>query len=267
MPPKVKRPYKTTKRKLYSKYRTTPIHGNKAASVIQAAVRRVLFKNAESKNSQFSGTDYQQIYHNNAIVIANDILKTTQGVGDNENTNVLNRIGDKITLQKVQFRMMLEINERFADITYRIMLVKSARGDVPTNSTLFNGLSGNRMLDTINYERYSILYQKWGKIKAAPESAGRLATEDVSIINPGTGIYVAGDDKFHNTRATKIIKFDIAGSKFAKDGIIQYDGGGSAQKFFDYNLMVFAYSNYSTSEAYYVLAVNDYFHRLVYKDF
>lgn len=261
-----KRPYNKSRRKVATKYKTTVPKANMSASVIQAAVRRTLFKNAESKNSQFSSPEYVQIYHNNATTIATDILKTTQGVGDNENTNVLNRIGDKITLLKAKFRMMLEINERFADVTYRILLVKSARGDTPTNATLFNGLSGNRMLDTINYERYTVLYQKWGKIKSANESVGRAGAEDVSIINPGTGIYVAGDDKFHTSRATRIIKFDVPGSAFAKDGIIQYDGGGSSQKFFDYNLLIYAYSNYSTSEVYYVLAVNDYYHRLIYKD-
>lgn len=267
MPPKVKRSYSKKRRVAAKKYGTTVRKANLSASTLQAAIRRTLFKNAESKNSQVSSPDYTQVYHNNAVIIANDILKTTQGVGDNEYTNVLNRIGDKITLIKAQFRMMLEINERFADVTYRIMLVRSARGDTPTNATLFNGLSGNRMLDTLNYERYTVLYQKWGKIKSANESGGRAAAEDLSIINPGTGMYIAGDDKFHTSRATRIIKFDIPGSKFAKNGIIQYDGGGASQKFFDYNLLVFAYSNYSTSEVYYVMAVNDYYHRLIYKDF
>jgi hypothetical protein len=54
---------------------------------------------------------------------------------------------------------MLEINERYSDVSYRLMLVKSTRGDTPTLATLYNGLSGNKMLDTKYKERYSILYQ------------------------------------------------------------------------------------------------------------
>lgn len=239
MPPK--RKYNNKKRKLAGiarKYRTTTQATNNSVATIQAAVRRTLFKNAESKNSQFNATDYQQISHNTFINIApNNVLYTSQGVADPENNNIQNRIGDKITLLKVQFRMMLEINERFSDCTYRILLVKSAKGDTPTNNTLFNGLSGNRMLDTINYERYSVLYQKWGKIKAAPETTGRAGVADDSIANPNTGIFESSNDKFHYSRATKIIKFDIPGSKFAKNGIIQYEANNSAQhKFFDYNL-------------------------------
>lgn len=270
MPPKkYKRKYNKARAGLVRKYGKTMANVN--ASVLQAAVRRTLFKNAESKTSQFNGTDAQQVSHNSFINIApNNVLATSQGLGDPENSLVQNRIGDKITLLKAQFRMMIEINPRFSDVSYRILLVKSSRGDTPTSSTLFNGLSGNKMLDTINYERFSVIYQKWGKIKAGPESSGRAYILDDSVLNPYTGITEAGNDKFHQSAATKIIKFDVPGSKFAKDGIIQYGGDNLAvQKFFDYNLLIYAYSNYATSsaEGYYCLTVNDYFHRLVYKDF
>ena len=262
-----KRKYNSAKAGLTRKYGKSK--AVVSASVLQAAIRRTLFKNAESKNSQATAADNQQISHNNAVIIATNVLQTTPGVQDPENQNTLNRIGDRITLLKVQFRMMLEINERFSDVTYRILLVRSARGDTPTNATLFNQLSGNRMLDTINYERHSVLYQKWGKIKAAPESGGRAAFADNSTVNPLTGVYEAYNDPWHGSKATRIVKFDVPGKKFAKDGIIIYENNAGQQKFFDYNLIVYAYSSYNTSEAagYYVLSVNDYYHRLIYKDF
>lgn len=267
---RTKRKYNNARRKTAKRYGVTVKRASVAASALQAAVRRTLFKNAETKNSQYSGSDYQQIGHNNFIIIApNNLLTTSQGFTDPENANIANRIGDQITLSKIDFRMMIELNERFSDVTYRIILVKSAKGDVPTNANLFVGLSGNKMLDNLNRERFTILYQKWGKIINKGQSGGRAAAEDVTATALATGMYTSGSPNFLFSRATKLIKFSLPGTKFAKNGIIQYEAGNSPQqKFFDYNLLVYAYSNFSTSEAisYNVLAVNDYFHRLSYKD-
>jgi hypothetical protein len=38
----------------------------------------------------------------------------------------------------------------------------------------------------------------------------------------------------------------IPGRRFARGGIIQYDNGGNKPKFFDYHVMVFAYTSYDT---------------------
>jgi len=264
MPPK--RTYNKSRRKIASKYKTTVKKVNTSATTLQAAIRRTLFKNAESKQSVYTSTDYQQIGHNSFIIIApNNILATNQGVQDPENSQLLNRIGDQITLMKVQFRMMLELNERYSDVTYRILLVRSPRGDTPTTATLFNGVSGNKMLDTLNYQRYTVIHEKWGKIKAPPLSMGLSATQD----GTSTGIYYSAENRLFNSRATQIIKFDVDGSKFSKSKIIQYDSDNSnVQKTYDYNLLIYAYSNFSTSQllGYNVLAVNDYYHRMVYKD-
>lgn len=270
MPPK--RKYNNTRRKVAKKYGATPKRANTAASTIQAAVRRALYKNAETKHAQTSGSDYRQIEHNSFINLDSAILYTEQGVTDPSANSFYTRIGDEISLIKVDFAMMLELNERFSDCTYRIMLVKSARGDTPTLATLYNGLSGNKMLDTLNYERYSVIYQKWGKIKAPNMSI--WSPGDMGGTTAPAGVYVSSSNASANflSRSTKIVKFSIPGSKFAKNGKIIYDGQGTAAKFFDYNLLIFAYANYSTiaptalTAGYNVLAVNDYYHRLSYKD-
>ena len=269
MPPKRKYTRKPSKRSLIRKYKTTPFHGNKAASTIQAAVRRALFKNAESKNTQSSANDNQAVGHNSFINVSpNNILYTTQGAADPENTNIQNRIGDKITLTKVECRGMFELDGRYTDVSYRIMVVKSAKGDTPTSATMFMGISGNKMLDNFNYERYSIIYQKWGKIKAT-NTGGADYIGGVGYVGSGL-LTVNSGSTLTQSRATKIIKFSIPVSKFSKDGVIQYEANNSAQqKFFDYNIFVYAYSNYATSEGlgWNVMWVNDFFTRLTYKDF
>jgi len=272
--PLKKRRYNNAKRKVAKKYKTSPKKANVSAAVIQGAIKRYLYKHAETKTSQSDISDYQQIQHNSFVnIFPNNILNTTPGVNDPTQGNTQNRIGDQITLLKCSIRMMLELNERYSDVTYRIIITKSARGDTPTISTLFKGMSGNKMLDEINYERYSVIYQKWGKIKAPNNSVGRAPVQDATTTEPSTGIYYAA---YNNvlSRATRILKINIDGKKFAKEGIIQYEGpaNGNLQKFFDYNVFVYAYSNYNTlaptslTSGYNVLAVNDAFVKLTFKD-
>ena len=134
---------------------------------------------------------------------------------------------------------MLELNERYSDVSYRIMLVKSARGDNPNTSGVFwNGLSGNKMLDTINTERYTIIFSKWGKIKAG-NFGGQTASTGALL---GGGLFDVGQSNVNlYSRQTKIESFNLS-PKLLKLGKITYDGGGSVQKFFDYNLVIYAYS-------------------------
>ena len=48
-----------------------------------------------------------------------------------------NHIGDKITLSSVQVKGMIELNERYSDVGVRDMVIKSAKGDTPTDATLW----------------------------------------------------------------------------------------------------------------------------------
>ena len=50
---------------------------------------------------------------------------------DNED-DIGSRIGDKITLSGVSIKAMFELNERYSDVTMRLLVVRSANGDTPT---------------------------------------------------------------------------------------------------------------------------------------
>lgn len=260
-----RRPYNKSKRKLYSKYGRKKVVDS-AAKTIQAAVRRAvaksISKNIETKTSCYSPPDGLQIEHNNFIYLNDndDLLKTTQGLTDPATGQTNNRIGDTINLRGVSIRFMLELNERYSDVSFRFMVIKCARGDLPTRATLFNGLSGNKMIDTVNTERYSVILQKWIKLKA-PNHGTTGALSTTSGINAGT------DATSVLSRATKIVKIWIPASKFVKSGVIKYDNNGTASKFFDYHAIIYGYSNYSTlQDIYYVGSVNDAIIQMYYKD-
>ncbi len=121
-------------------------------------------------------------------MLDNALLSTTQGVSDPNNAATANRIGDEINLKGIKCSIMVELNERYSDVTFRLMVVKSAKGDVPTFTTLFNGLSGNKMMDTLNTERYTIMYQKYFKLKAAGYGTigGDIGTVPIGVAPAGT---------------------------------------------------------------------------------
>lgn len=237
-------------------------------------VKQVLNRNLETKKANYSTTDGAEVLHNNFVTLTPNILVTTQGVSDPMGpTNQNCRIGDEIMLKGVSIRMMVELNERFSDVTFRLMIIKAAKGDTPTRATLFNGLSGNKMLDTVNTERYSVLFQKYFKIMA-PNSTASTATggaTEVSQTLPvptSAGIYYGpGISGSIISRATKIVKVWIPGSKFYRNGHVKYEDNSTQTKFFDFHALLYAYSNVDTDQdLWHVGRVNDYVQQLFFKD-
>lgn len=236
-----------------------------SAVKIQRAVRSYLNKKIETKKSSTTATDGQDIGHNSFVIVDNNILTTTQGFSDPQNQSTNNRIGDEINLKGVAFKFMLESNHRYPDCTFRIMVIKSAKGDSPTTATLFNGLSGNKMMDTFNNERHTLLFSKYVKIRS-PNVTALTTLGAPSYI--GAGLY-NGSGQLGLTAGTKIVKFYIPGSKFVgKSGIVRYENQTNQVKFFDYNVVVYAYSTIDTSDAlgWVVGKVNEYIKVMYYKD-
>lgn len=263
MPPK-RRSYKSAKAGGPAKKRRKASVSRRKSSV-KDIVKQVLNRNLETKAANTTSTDGMEILHNDFVTPDAALLYTTQGITDPAGLAVDSRIGDEIMLKGISLKMMLELNERYSDVTFRIMVVRCAKGDTPTRATLFNGLSGNKMIDTLNRERYTVIAQKYCKLTA--RNPGTQGSQSVPLVPTGTyHTDVATTDSLLS-RATKIVKLWIPGSKFGKGGKIVYENGTSQVKFFDYRVIIYAYSNYSTSQdIYYVGRLNDYVKQIFFKD-
>lgn len=262
-----RQPRKATAKGLQRRYGKKTVA---AVSKIQAVVRRQIAinnkKNLEIKKSIFSATDGTQIAHNSFITVDNNPFSTSQGTKNPDNSIFDNRIGDKITLRGMKMTFMFELNERYSDVTLRILVVKCAKGDSPTASTLFNGISGNKIIDTINTDRFTVVYQKYLKMKSpniasngTPSGGALTGAGTFDMLNPQITLL---------SRATKIHKVWLPYKVFSKSGVIQYENGSSQLKFFDYKVLVYAYSNYSTSDVlgFNVARVNEYINQLYFTD-
>jgi hypothetical protein len=251
MPPKVtKRGRKTAKRELAS---------SKLQSLVKKAITANNNKMLETKHSLTTNTDGVEIGHNNMLVRSSVLLTTSQGTSAPQGS-LLNRVGDKITLTGLSVKCMFELNERYSMATFRIFIVKSAKGDVPSSFNLWNGLSANKMIDSFNKERYTILTSKTFTIRQASTGMNPSGVQEI-----GSG-YTIGVPLI--SRATKIVKLWVPGNKLIKGKTLTYESGTSQPKFYDYHLIYYAYSNYSTSSglSYNVGRVNDEVIQLYYKD-
>lgn len=257
---------KATKRPLKRKaYKRSKDKWTTLKAMVNSTVQRTVNRNLETKQSNFSSTDGVEIFHNNFITPDGSLLYTTQGTADPMSNDAGGRIGDEIMLRGISLKFMLELNERYSDVTFRILVVKCAKGDQPTRATLFTGLSGNKMLDTLNKERYTVIAQKWCKLKAP--NAGTWGGEHTAPSPEVSGTKRQTEVDRAISRATKIVKLWIPGTKIVRSGKVQYENGSVQPKFFDYQVLVYAYSNYSTSQdLYYVGRLNDYVKQIFYKD-
>ena len=255
MATKRKRTKTKTKMPIYNRPRTL----KKIGLNVKKAIKSELSMQVETKASCQSSSDGQQILHNNFITRTANLLTTSQGTSDNASNSSLNRVGDEILVKGVSIKMMLELNERYSVGTFRVLVVKAAKGDAPTKSTLFTGLSGNKMIDTINSERYTVVASKTVVIR---QTSTAIDPQGVQTIGSG---FAVGTSTV--SRATRIIRMWIPGAKFGRNGKVKYESGSTQVKFFDYHLLVYSYSNYDSAETVFnVGRVNDEVIQMFYKD-
>jgi hypothetical protein len=102
---------------------------------------------------------------------------------------------------------MVELNERYSDVTCRMFVVKKAKGDTLDASTFFTGLSANKMIDTVNRERFTVVYSKTFKLMAG--NAGTLQ----NMQGGGSGFWGVAASTANQgsvlSRATKIVSVTI----------------------------------------------------------
>lgn len=248
----------------YKKRRTS----KKRKLTLGKRIQSVVNRNLETKQSVNSQTDGVEIPHNFLGDLLNgELLATTQGVFDPMALDTSNRLGDEINIKSLTIKGMIELNERYSDATFLLIVVKCPRGDIPTYNTLWQGQSANKLLDTFNTERFTILARRFIKIRAPNMSA-----YTTGVIPPGTatGSGIAFGSGTTLSRATKMFRITIPGKRFGRNGKIQYVNQTSTPKFFDYRAFIYGYSNFSTAstfpEIFNVGRINEVIKVLQFKD-
>lgn len=228
-------------------------------------IKRVnaLYKMIETKENTRSSAANVALPHNNVYVVQAsngvvfDIFRQDQGVGDPMQGNFGNRIGDQINVKGVMLKGFVENALGRPKVFYRIMLLRGAKGETFSRDTIFKGDSGNRMIDQVNTERFSVIAQKVFTV-----SASNVAASGAEVVNGAPLIATAGGV------GTRTFKFWIPGSKFGRNGHIQYENGAVNQvKFFDYRVVMLVYDWYGTpQDVNNVGRLNEMYSKLYFKD-
>ena len=201
-----------------------------------AARVNTLYRTIETKESEFSVAN-QQIAHNNVYIWTRSPFSTVNGTAD-PMQGVGQRIGDQVTLRGLAATWFVEGSLQRSKVHFRIMLLKGPRGASFNRDDIFKGMTGNKLIDQINTEKYTVVAQKRFNVSPpnhAPSSLTVLTGVPVSEVPGVTG--------------NKIVKFWIPGRKFGRDGVLRYENSsGTDLKFFDYRWVLFAYDWYGTPQ-------------------
>lgn len=259
------------RRRVFSKKRkqtTAPARSYKRRklSAFSAFAARVnnLTRMIETKEATWTSNVNVQLPHNNTYVVqgtggALNPLRCTNGTDEPMGGNTGSRIGDKISIKGLSIRGMVECAWSRAKVYFRIMLVKCPRGVTPDRaSPLFKGCSTNKMIDTVNTEKFTILWQQTFNVSVSnPAPTGTIP----NINGVPSGATPAG-------LGTKTFKAWIPGRKFGRGGVVTYEDTSSINpKFFDYRIVILCYDWYGTpADINNVGVLNEMYTKLYFKD-
>lgn len=246
----------TTYGQLYKASKRLRTSGPSRAGVASVASRvNNLYRMIETKESTQTVSSNTSLNHNVITYLTNPFTLNQGSTDPMSGTGT--RVGDKISVKGVMLKGMVECAMNRPKVFVRIMLVKYAKADDPTTATLFKGDSGNKMIDQINTDRYTILAQKTFNVETSNAPTAVTVNVDGSVAtgNPG-GI------------GTKTFKLWVPGTKFGRGGNVQFEDASTSQpKFFSYRWIVLVYDWYGTPESTTTVAkMNSAYSKLYFKD-
>lgn len=165
-------------------------------------------------------------------------LYTTQAATDPMSIMTGSRLGDRLSIRGLAIRGFVENALNRSKVYYRIMLIKCPRGVSPTiANTLYKGCCGNKMIDQINTEKFTVVWQTSMNVMCANNPPVLVNVDGTPASGGPAGI------------GTRIFKAWIPGSKICRGGNLQYENGTSIPKFFDYRIAICVYDWYGTPDA------------------
>jgi len=188
-------------------------------------IKSISLKNAETKYNHWL-VENQNMFHNLGYIKTN-LLNCTNGVGEsNTGTNAFNhRIGDEIMARGISIKLWIANKLDRPNVMYRLVVFKYQSQSPPVSTALFKGANGNKIMDEIDKEYITPVYQKIFNLQVG-----------YSAYATGT----AGDADGREAHTYKQIWIPLKNKK------IHYVDGGSNPKFIDYGFFIVPYDSYGT---------------------
>lgn len=231
------------------------------AGVLSASVRRAnagvrrLTSMIETKESTQVTSVNIGLPHNDAYLV--NINPFTINIGANDPmSGTGQRVGDKISLRGMLLKGFFENSLGRSKVHYRIMMVRGAKGETFNRTNLFKGIVGNKVIDQMNTERFSIVASKKFTISTSSAQAQASGLTGAPTMTDSGG------------QATKAWSMWIPGAKFGRNGQVTYENLSTTQvKFYDYRIIIVAYDWLGTpQDVNSVGRINEMFCKMYFKD-
>jgi len=235
--------------------------------VIKATINREI----ETKTTITNFSDGAQYLHMSINTLDANPYITTPGVGDpsgaaDGTTVSANRIGSEVLAKGVRYKIFVENNERFGQVKHRFLFVKCERGQLYDNASIWMGRTDNKLLDDINHEKITVLYDKTFTINAPNMFAfGSNPVEDSSLEVIPHGTFHGFSNYISSQPGSKIITIYVPYAKDNKPKKLVYNDQNQP-KFFDYALLYMPYVVEHTSTTLNVAKINDMSKVFYFKD-
>jgi len=214
-----------TKKRVYKK-KTYVRKGFSKRKSLVSLIKSISLKNSETKYNHYIAEN-QNMFHN-AGFIKNNILNCTQGITDTGTGLGVysNRIADEVIARGISIKLWIANKLDRPNVMYRMIVYKYQSQSPPASTALFKGANGNKIMDEVDKEYITPVYQKIFNLQV-----GYSAT-----VNAG----VNGDTDGREAHTYKQIWVPLKNKK------IHYVDGGSIPKFIDYGFFIVPYDSYGT---------------------
>lgn len=173
-----KRNAKKGKRRNYA--RKTNTRSSKLVNTVKKVVKSQMSKIVEYKNADYSfePASLASLYHNTWYQFESDPFTMFQGTSDAETVNPINRIGDSIFANYIQFKIHFTANIYRPGASLRIVILKcKASVSSPSNISLHPQCSNN-LIAPIDREELNCRQVMYDKILTFSRSALSVSTGD-----------------------------------------------------------------------------------------
>jgi len=197
-------------------------------SALVSLIKKVSLSKVETKHTHFL-LENQQLYHNQGYIKLK-LLETSQGIADTQTGSSFYaaRVGDQLVARGIGFKIWIANKLDRPNVMYRLIVFKYQSGTVPSSSSIFVGANGNRMMDDLDREYITPVYQK------------------IFNLQVGYSAYAYGaiPDQNYGREAHKYVSFYIP----LKNKTINYTDGSTVPKFIDYGFRIVPYDSFGTQE-------------------
>lgn len=211
------RPYTKFAKKPYRK-RFTKRRG------MASFIKRVMLKQCETKHKTLA-FENAQMNHNSLMIPLNGLIDVAQGDSENQRT------GDEVIGKYLKFKLWMSAKQDRPNVKIRLMVIRVPTDEESGTVSPFEGVIGNKLIDYINTEKYTAVYQKF------------ITIQGNQAIGPTGGLLGTSYDWYMRERSAQH-SFTIP----LKDEKIKFLETGNTPKYQKYNLrfVALAYDSYGT---------------------